>query len=250
METIVRGLAPLLRGRRVESVEVVAGLVVRAPLDAVCGRVVANVRRHGKFIVLQCDDEVLSIHLGMTGKLLMNGERTAYTRVVFHLDEGELLYDDIRQFGRLEWRPERLAMLGPDALEIEETEFVAALRTRRTHVKPLLLNQEFLRGLGNIYVDEALFRAGVHPRAMAARLSRTRARGLHAAIGQVLREAIEHRGSSISDYVDAAGGRGGFQKLHRVYGREGEPCVVCGKPLRRIVVAQRGTHFCPVCQKV
>lgn len=245
----MRGLKPRIEGRRVISLEVIAPLVVRSPLDAVCGCVVEEVRRHGKFVVLQCGGGLLSIHLGMTGKLLVDAPRTPYTRVVFHLDEGALLYDDIRQFGRLEWQPARLAELGPDALEIGETEFAAGLRASRSRVKPLLLNQRFVRGLGNIYVDEALFRAGVHPKAMAARLSRARARALHAAIGQVLREAIEHRGSSISDYVDASGERGGFQRLHRVYGRKGLPCVTCGTPVRRTVVAQRGTHFCPHCQR-
>lgn len=115
-------------------------------------------------------------------------------------------------------------------------------------MKPLLLNQRFLRGLGNIYVDETLFRAGVHPLAIAARLSGKRALALHAAMQQVLRLAIEHRGSSISDYVDASGERGGFQRMHFVYGREGMPCVVCGTPIRRIA-GQRGTHFCPRCQR-
>jgi formamidopyrimidine-DNA glycosylase len=249
VETIVRGLKPRVEGRRVTWLEVIAPLVVRTPLDAVCGCVVEEVRRYGKFVVLQCGAGVLSIHLGMTGKLLVDGARTPYTRVVFHLDGGELLYDDIRQFGRLEWQPARLAELGPDALEISEAEFVAGLRASRSRVKPLLLNQRFVRGLGNIYVDEALFRAGVHPKAIAARLSRVRARALHAAIGEVLREAIEHRGSSISDYVDASGERGGFQRLHRVYGREGLPCVACGHPVKRIFVAERGTHFCPRCQR-
>jgi len=145
--------------------------------------------------------------------------------------------------------PERLARLGPDAFEISAEEFAARLKDRRGSIKPLLLNQRFLRGLGNIYCDEALFRAGIHPLAVAARLSRARVGRLHAAIQEVLGEAIASGGSSISDYVDAEGRRGWFQMQHRVYGKEGEPCPSCGAPIRRIVVAQRGTHYCPRCQR-
>jgi formamidopyrimidine-DNA glycosylase len=116
-------------------------------------------------------------------------------------------------------------------------------------MKPLFLNQAFLAGLGNIYVDEALFQAGIHPLAIASRLSAPRAARLHQAIREILTLAIEHRGSSISDYVDADGERGNFQILHRAYGREGEPCVTCGTPIKKIVSGGRGTHFCPKCQK-
>ncbi|MBL8229264.1 MAG: DNA-formamidopyrimidine glycosylase [Bryobacterales bacterium] len=252
VETIVNDLAPLLAGRTIERVEVIAPLVCKTPLDSMPPQRILSVRRHGKNILVECASGLLSIHLGMTGKLLVDGERTPYTRVIFHLDGGELLYDDVRQFGRIHWHlvmPERLSALGPDPLSITTEEFVERLRARRGHVKPLLLNQTFLRGLGNIYVDESLFRAGIHPNATAARLSKPRASALHAAIQSVLCTAIAHRGSSISDYVDASGERGGFQLLHQVYGKEGEPCAVCGAIIRRTVIAQRGTHFCPQCQR-
>jgi formamidopyrimidine-DNA glycosylase len=163
-----------------------------------------------------------------------------------------LLYDDTRQFGRLEvcrGIPQRLDKLGPEPLDITAEEFFAALRIRQSRVKAVLLNQAFLRGVGNIYADEALFRARIHPLALAARLSRERARRLHAAVQEVLTEAIENRGSSVSNYVDADGRRGSFQQLHRVYQRTGEPCLVCGTKIRRTLVAQRGTHFCPKCQR-
>ncbi len=249
VETIVRDLAPLAAGRMLVSVEVVAPLVVRTPIDGVAGQRILAVRRHGKFVVLDCERGPLSIHLGMTGKLLFDGARTPYTRVVFHLDGAELLYDDIRQFGRIEWAPARLEKLGPDPLAISAAEFVERLRGRG-RIKPVLLNQAFLRGLGNIYVDEALFRAGIHPKAIAARVNRARASRLHEAIQDVLKQAIEQRGSSISDYVDASGNRGGFQRMHLVYGKEGEPCAHCGAAIKRIVVTQRGTHFCPRCQRM
>jgi formamidopyrimidine-DNA glycosylase len=128
-------------------------------------------------------------------------------------------------------------------------EFSARLKTRKTRIKALLLNQAFLAGLGNIYVDEILFSSGIHPLAQASRLSAARVAKLHQAMVETLTLAIQHRGSSISDYVDADGNRGDFQMLHRVYGREGEPCVNCGTPIKKVVVAGRGTHYCPVCQK-
>lgn len=142
-----------------------------------------------------------------------------------------------------------MARLGPEPLEIGVEEFVAGLKRRKTSVKALLLNQAFVRGIGNIYADEALFRAGIHPQAIAARLRADRARKLHAAIGEVLSQAIEAGGSSISDYVDAEGRKGFFQFQHRVYQRTGEPCMACRTAVKRILVAQRSSHFCPRCQK-
>ncbi len=252
VETIVRDLAPRLTGRRIAGFEVIAPLVVKTALEGLAGETIRAVRRHGKTVVLECGRGVLTIHLGMTGKLLSGGLMTAYTRVVFTLDQGELLYEDVRQFGRIHWgerMPERLDRLGPDALAISEPDFASRLRSRQSCIKAMLLNQQFLRGLGNIYADEALFRARMHPRAIASSISRPRAKALYRAMREVLAEAIEHRGSSVSDYVDASGARGGFQQLHRVYGRQNQPCTACGAPIRRIVVAQRGTHFCPRCQR-
>lgn len=231
---------------------VVAGLVVKTSLDGLAGQMIHQVRRHGKSVVLECAGGVLTVHLGMTGKLLVNGARTPYTRVVFGLDDGELLYDDIRQFGRVQWgatMPDALAVLGPDPLEIAAEEFLERLKARRGAIKPVLLDQKFVRGLGNIYVDECLFRCGIHPKAVASRLSRARGVALHETIRATLELAIAHRGSSISDYVDASGERGGFQLLHQVYGKEGEACSVCGSAIRRIVIVQRGTHYCPKCQR-
>lgn len=213
------------------------------------GRTIRSVTRRGKFIVMTLDQGTLVVHLGMTGKLLLDGARTPHTHGVFTLDEGMLLYDDPRQFGRIEGDARRVAKLGPEPLEIGLEEFSERLRSRKSRMKPLLLNQSFLAGLGNIYVDEALFQAGIHPLAIAARLNASRAARLHQAIREILTMAIEHRGSSISDYVDADGERGNFQILHRVYGREGEPCVNCGATIRKIVSGGRGTHFCPACQK-
>ena len=159
-----------------------------------------------------------------------------------------LLYDDPRQFGKIEWNPARVARLGPEPLEITLRGVSRAIAAQG-RIKPLLLNQAFLAGLGNIYVDETLFAAGIHPLASAARISAARAAKLHQAIREILSAAIAAGGSSISDYVDAEGRRGWFQVSHQAYGREGEPCSRCGTPIRKIVVAQRGTHYCPKCQK-
>jgi formamidopyrimidine-DNA glycosylase len=188
----------------------------------------------------------------MTGRLLLGGAPAKHTHAIFTFDRATLLYDDSRQFGCIEFSeefPRRVARLGPEPLEIPFDEFAAALRRHKTRVKSLLLNQTFLRGVGNIYADEALFRAGIHPRALTQRIRRDRARKLYDAIIAVLTEAIAAGGSSISDYVDAEGRKGFFQISHRVYQRTGEPCTTCRTPIRRVIVAQRSSHFCPRCQK-
>ena len=217
------------------------------------GRRIAGIRRYGKFILVSLEGGgYLVVHLGMTGRLLLGGPAGKHTHAVLKLDRGVLLYDDSRQFGCIEFSqefPARVAKLGPEPLEVPFEDFAAALKRRKTRIKALLLNQSFLRGLGNIYADEALFRAGIHPLAVPSRLRRDRARRLHEAIVAVLTEAIAAGGSSISDYVDAHGRKGFFQFSHRVYQRTGEPCVTCGTPIRRLLVAQRSSHFCPQCQK-
>ena len=176
-----------------------------------------------------------------------------HTRAVFFLgEEARLVFNDPRQFGRIQWSSgihPRVAKLGPEPLEIGFEDFYTRLHRRNAKMKALLLNQTFLAGVGNIYADETLFAAGIHPLANASRISRLRAKKLHGAIQGILAHAIELGGSSISDYVNADGERGWFQIEHRAYGREGEACVNCGAAIRKILVAQRGTHYCPRCQK-
>jgi formamidopyrimidine-DNA glycosylase len=256
VETVVRSLAPLLIGRRIVDATFSSRFVVRQSFDEVAthvrGQVVQSVERHGKFILVRLTEGILVIHLGMTGKLLMDGRPGQYTRALFQLDRGVLVYDDIRHLGRIEWNaglPKRVEKLGPDALTISPDDFLSLLWRRKAQIKPLLLNQRSLRGMGNIYTDEALFRARIHPKAESTRLRKDRALRLHQAMVEVLTLAIEHKGSSISDYVDAEGNHGNFQLKHQVYGRKGEPCPRCGSVIRRIVVAQRGTHYCPRCQR-
>jgi formamidopyrimidine-DNA glycosylase len=241
VETVVRSLRQVLPGRRVVAVE-------RKDIPEPSGQTILDVRRYGKFIVIDFPQGMLFIHLGMTGQLTLSADDGKFTRARIVLDEGVLRYDDIRKFGKLFWSaqyPQR----GPDPLELAAAEFAALAKARRARIKSLLLDQRFLRGMGNIYTDEALFRARIHPLAQAAGLSRRRLEALHAAIGEVLREAIAAGGSSISDYVNAHGEKGSFQDRHLVYGRAGKPCPSCGETLLRILVAQRGTTFCPHCQK-
>ncbi len=255
VETVVRSVAAHLAGRKILNARFTSRFVTpgnRSELARkLAGRRVESVRRRGKFIVMALDRGTLTVHLGMTGKLLVEGDADQHTHGVFTLDEGLLLYHDPRQFGRIEFSehaPKRVAKLGPEPLEIGLEDFRTRLR-RKARIKALLLNQTFLAGIGNIYADESLFASGIHPLAVASRLSAARAEKLYQAIRSILQQAIRLGGSSISDYVNARGERGWFQMEHQVYGREGDPCVHCGRPVRKILVAQRGTHYCPHCQK-
>lgn len=257
VETVTRSITPLI-GRKIVAAEFRCLRVLRGGdpdemAARLAGRRIAGVKRYGKFILMSIrGGGYLTIHLGMTGKLLLGGAPGKHTHAILTLDRGVLLYDDSRQFGRLQYSeefPARIGRLGPEPLEVAFEDFAAGLKRRQTRIKALLLNQDFLRGIGNIYADEALFRAGIHPQAMASRIRGERARRLHDAIVAVLLEAIDAGGSSISDYVDAEGRKGFFQFSHRVYQHTGEPCVTCGAKIRRVLVAQRSSHFCPQCQK-
>jgi len=258
VETVLRSIAARVTGRRILAVRYLSPLAAdgepEAMAAALTGRRILEPRRKGKYLIFRLDAGWMWIHLRMTGKLLLDAPRTPWTRAILEFDDGHaLLFDDPRQFGRLVWSsapPDDAGRLGPDALDLDLAQFAARLRGRRGRVKPLLLNQRVVSGLGNIYVDEALHRARIHPLASAARLAPGRLARLHQAVAEVLAEAIAAGGSSISDYVDADGRRGWFQFEHRVYGREGEPCPACGSAIRRIVLSQRGTHYCPRCQRI
>ena len=257
VETVVRSLAPLV-GRRIVNAEFRAARILRGAdpermAARLAGRRIDSIRRYGKFILISLrGGGYLLLHLGMTGRLLLGAAPAKHTHAIFTLDRGVLQFDDSRQFGAIEVHedfPARVARLGPEPLEISAEDFARALRLRRTCVKALLLDQTFVRGVGNIYADEALFRAGIHPLARTGRLRQDRALRLHLMLAEVLTEAIAAGGSSISDYVDADGRQGLFQGSHRVYQRSGEPCVNCGTAIRRLLVGQRSSHFCPRCQK-
>ena len=193
------------------------------------------------------------VHLGMTGRIVVcepADEIEKHTHLIAKLASGrELRFVDPRMFGKLSVHSGGFDPGGVEPLEVSEENFVQLFRGRKTPIKSALLNQKLLRGVGNIYADESLFRAGIRPRRRAAAVTRQEFSKLHLSVREVLREAIALGGSSVSDYVDADGEEGFFQLEHRVYGREGEPCRVCGSTIRRVVLAGRSSHYCPQCQK-
>jgi formamidopyrimidine-DNA glycosylase len=194
------------------------------------------------------------VHLGMTGRLQVCDPQTEiakHTHAILKLSsKRELRFVDPRRFGRLSVsRSGDFAAAGVEPLDIDLDRFVELFRGRKTPIKSALLNQRLLRGVGNIYADESLFRAGIRPRRRAASITQAQWRRLNLSIQEVLNEAIALGGSSVSDYVNADGEEGFFQLQHRVYGREGEPCRVCKTPIKRVVIAGRSSHYCPKCQK-
>ena len=261
VETVRRTLATVVEGRTITAVSFAWPRTCAgdpyATQARLAGQRIERLERYGKYLLFRLcrsgRESLLVVHLRMTGNLIVNGVPGDYTRASMSLDDGTaVVFQDIRKFGRWEWSerlPARLASLGPEPLEIGRDEFADRLRSRRARLKALLLDQEFLRGLGNIYADEALFGARLHPLRGAHSVGPRRARDLHGAIQTVLRDAIDAGGTSIRDYRDSRGAEGAFQRQIRIYGRDGEPCVNCGTRVRRVVVAQRSTHYCPRCQR-
>ncbi len=251
VETIVGSLRPHVTGHRILAFDLLSPRAASSELaERIIGQAIGGVHRHGKYILVELERCRLAIHLRMTGKLLIGADPT-HPRAIITTTGPAIVFDDIRQFGSIRYLESGglPPNLGPDILDLPASDFAALLARRSGAIKPVLLNQAVIAGLGNIYVDEALFRARIHPAAKLARISPKRLLTLHAVTIELLGEAIAAGGSSISDYVDASGARGSFQESHRVYGREGLPCPVCATPIRRIVVAQRGTHLCPRCQQ-
>jgi len=283
VETIARGLDRRVRGDVIESVWLGSK---PEPLKSPAREIVATlesrringVHRMGKHIVLDLEavgqvapakrakksvrrpDGPTStkaqwiVHLGMTGRLLVcppSEETAKHTHAVVKLASGrELRFVDPRRFGRLSVSSNgNFEASGSEPLEVALDRFVGLFHERKTPIKSALLNQKLLSGVGNIYADESLFRAGVRPRRRAASLTQENLRLLYSSLREVLKEAIKLGGSSVSDYVDADGEEGFFQLQHRVYGREGEPCLVCKTPIKRVVIAGRSSHYCPKCQK-
>ncbi len=267
VETVARGLRAVLPGRRILQVRLGKTDFIEDPAALerdLPGSKIGGVRRHGKFIVVALEasngdarDFSLLIHLGMTGQIVVGSTEAPvapHTHVFLALDDGrELRYTDIRRFGSIRilhdgMRETVLGKLGLDPLEATEGEFIALLSARRARIKALLLDQHVLRGMGNIYTDESLWRARIHPMRLGAKLTGDELHRLHRAVRDVLTAAIRMRGSSVSDYVDSEGRRGTFQQRHRVYQRKGKKCFRCGAPIRRAIVAGRSSYFCPRCQ--
>lgn len=266
VETIANGLNKRVAGERIESVWVGSKPEpLKSPAAEIArtleGARVERVRRVGKHIVFDLQrngrgknaSRQWIVHLGMTGRMLVaasDSEVAKHTHLVAKLESGrELRFVDPRRFGRLEVRDAGFSGPGAEPLEISAEDFAQLFHLRTAPIKALLLNQSLLHGVGNIYADESLFRARIRPRRRANTVTRREFSKLHAALKTVLREAIAAGGSSVSDYVDAEGEEGLFQLRHRVYGREGQPCRVCKTKIKKIVVAGRGTHYCPKCQK-
>jgi formamidopyrimidine-DNA glycosylase len=263
VETIANGVDRRVRGETIVSAWFSSHKEpFRTPPDemaaALRGLKIAGVRRVGKHIVMDLEGKVGAarqwlVHLGMTGKLLVtaaDAPTERHTHAVLGLASGrELRFVDPRRFGRLALLEAPFTGPGREPLTISKADFAALFRGRKLSIKAALLNQRLLHGVGNIYADESLFRAGIRPMRVAGRLSRERLDRLHGALKTVLKAAIRAGGSSVSDYVDADGVAGSFQVRHRVYMRTGEPCLTCGAPIRRTVLAGRGTHYCPHCQR-
>lgn len=261
VQTVVDTLAPRITGRTVACVHLRrVDIVTPSGADvvgAITGRRITQLGRRGKRIVFTLDDRNrFYIHLGMTGQLTAetpDREIRTHTHLILDLDRNlALRFRDPRRFGGLFWLgaddPGDQGM-GPEPLDMTAAQLAAKLARTTRNMKNALMDQRVVAGLGNIYVDESLFEAGIHPLARADRLKTDRVDRLCREIKKVLRRAIRARGSTLRDYVDGNGELGTAQRLHRVYARDGHPCVTCATPIRRIVVGGRSTHFCPACQR-
>jgi formamidopyrimidine-DNA glycosylase len=263
VETIARGLANAVAGKTIGRIEVrLPKVVIPASPDfqnELRGERIAGVGRRAKFVVIGlASGRSLVVHLRMTGRLIVQPSGTTqpepYTNVLLEFTDGtRLCFADVRQFGRMRlvgpeepWAAE--VGIEPLSEEFSYERFSGLLAGRTTPIKVFLLDQRRIAGIGNIYACEALWLARIRPSTPAGSLSRARRLRLHGAIGDVLRLAIEMRGTSVDDYVDAEGLRGGFQNILSVYGRDGRPCLRCGSPIVRTVLAQRGTWWCRTCQ--
>jgi formamidopyrimidine-DNA glycosylase len=278
VETIARGLQKRVAGDVIESVWIGNKTnFLKSPAQAVArtltGARIERVQRVGKHLVIdlsrnaeraskrssagapaQNSQAQWIVHLGMTGRMLVcqpDDPRAKHTHLVAELASGrELRFVDPRRFGRVQVAAgSGFRAPGSEPIGADRGEFAALFQGRKTPIKSALLNQKLLSGVGNIYADESLFRAGVRPRRLAASLTRAELTWLYDALQRVLAEAIAAGGSSISDYVDASGEAGLFQLQHRVYGREGKPCLACRTPVKRVVIGGRSSHYCPKCQK-
>jgi len=261
VETIARGLDPLVRRRAIAKTEILWDRTLDArsiPLETLRGDSIESVGRIGKFLAIGLrSGRTLTVHLRMTGRLTVTKKdvHVPYERLALVFEDGDKLsFADARKFGRIRLLDEvssDVLGVGIDALSesLDGSAFATIVRKRTTPVKTLLLDQKRIAGVGNIYANEALFRARIRPRRPAGRLTARERSALLAALRRVLLRAIESRGSSVDDYVDAEGLPGDFQKKLNVYGRAGLPCRRCRTPIKRIVLGQRGTFYCPACQR-
>jgi formamidopyrimidine-DNA glycosylase len=260
VETIVRQLRPVLTGKTVDTVTINWHRTVEGEppdfLKKVTGQKIAEVTRRGKYICFRLGNaHHVSVHLRMTGKLVfqLEGKDPDYVRAIFHFSGGtDLYFVDVRKFGRIKLWPEDkplLPQLGPEPLDESTVLKVLSHTTSNRAIKTLLLDQTVLAGVGNIYADEALFLVGIHPATRASRVTKKRKVLLSKHLPKILEAAIQNHGTTISDYRTANREKGENQFYLNVYGRAKEPCKQCGSPIRRISLNNRGSHFCPTCQR-
>jgi formamidopyrimidine-DNA glycosylase len=275
VETVARGLRETILGRRILSVALRKSDFIDDPAaleQRLPGRKIDAVERYGKFMLLRLSaasgespvagngdsaPAALLVHLGMTGQIAPTPAELPlekHTHVSMLLDDGrELRYTDARRFGRMAYLTKELvgrelARFGAEPLEVSAEQFAERVRGRRARIKALLLDQGVLRGVGNIYADESLWKAKIHPARLGASLSKKETEKLRRELQSILKKAIALRGSSISDFLGADGEPGEYQRHHRAYGREGEKCYRCKSVIRRGIVAGRSSYFCPKCQ--
>lgn len=260
VETIKRELEKTVLGKKIADVVINNSKVIRQLSSSefkkdVTGSTINNILRKAKVLVLELSNgKSLVIHLKMTGQLIYPGTAKA-SRVSFRFSDGTLLdFNDRRLFAELrvmdDWRSLKFIKgLGPEPFDLKESEFSRMLSGRKTKIKPLIMDQSFISGVGNLYAAEALFRSRILPGRSASSLSEKEKNLLFNELKDTLREAIEHKGSSVDQYVQLTGRPGGYVKFHKVYGREGKPCLICKSTIKRISLGGRGTYFCPKCQR-
>jgi formamidopyrimidine-DNA glycosylase len=260
VETIKRELEKAVLGKKITDVIINNPRVIREPgrdvfVKEIKNCVIKNILRRGKLLILELScGKSLAVHLKMTGQLVYPGD-ASQSRVSFRLSNGKLLdFNDRRLFGELrlidDWKSLKFIQgLGPEPFDIDSDRFKVMLGGKKTKIKPLLMDQGFLSGIGNLYAAEALFRAGINPARPAHSLTGKEKELLFKEILDTLKEAIQHKGSSIDQYVQLSRTAGDYVKYHKVYGREGKPCPVCKTAIKRTALGGRGTYFCPQCQK-
>lgn len=267
VEAVKVGLNQLVKGKKITKVKVLWPRIIESPdfeifQSDLIGEKIEQISRRGKYLIFHFTHWDMISHLRMEGKYEFHQQTPAFlkhTHVIFYFEDGsELRYLDVRKFGRMVLLPKDsaqfykgIAKLGPEPLQdsFKQTQFKKQLKKHSKAIKPVLLDQTLVTGLGNIYVDEALFLAKIHPKKSANSLSEKEVVGLHEAIIKVLSEAVAAGGTTVRSYLNALGEAGKFQQQLKVYGKEGQPCIRCGTKIKKIKVAQRGTHFCPKCQK-
>lgn len=267
VETLITSLWPKVKGLEISRIRVLCRRILKNEnfsfLKKLIGKKIVGLRRRGKMILIDSEGGVsLIVHLKMTGQLIFHSsaeplDKHTHLIIFFKGQSQELRYRDVRKFGFISWArtsdvdsAHELSSLGPEPLEIDFPGFRRLFQGRTARLKSLLLNQNFLAGIGNIYSDEILFKAKLHPLTPASCLEKNELRLLWKAMRDVLKTAIRYKGSSIRDFTDAEGEKGNFQNRHRVYGRESLPCIICGAAVERLRLGGRSSFFCPSCQKI